>query len=205
MLGLGCVNKPIKAIEVFKRAAWILLQQIYLIDHSACWLNIHPNHKFSAVYTINLDKSTSTINTEELLKEQVQLNRLKQQFQRYSLEIAFCLLLIAANVFFYGYQQQLKQQQISALLGQPLPLVVLGNEIWLNPLTAEEPNPGQGSSIGSQFTVATTPTGNISGYETIFVGNVKYHVPKTLLPQTSFINFFIVNLLLIAPFFIAYR
>ena len=69
------------------------------------------------------------------------MNRLKQQFQRYSLEIAFCLLLIAANVFFYGYQQQLKQQQISALLGQPLPLVVLGDEIWLNPLTAEEPNP----------------------------------------------------------------
>ena len=133
------------------------------------------------------------------------MNRLIQQFQRFSLEIAFCLLLIAANVFFYGYQQQLKQQQISALLGQPLPFVVLGDEIWLNPLAAEESTQGQGSSIGNQFTVGTTPTSDASSYEQMFIGNVKYHVPKTLLAQTGFINYFIVNLLLIAPFSIAYR
>ena len=45
---------------------------------------------------------------------------------------------MAANVFFYGYQQQLKQQQISALLGQPLPFVVLGDLLELLLITIEK-------------------------------------------------------------------
>jgi len=158
----------------------------------------------SVVLPINLDKSMSTINTEELVKEQVQLNRLIQQFQRYSLEIAFCLLFIAANVFFYGFEQQQKRQEISALLGQPLPFVVLGTELWLNPLDTELNSAGV-TTLGQQFTVGAAPTGDLSNYETISIGDINYHVPKAVLVKSSLINYFIVNLLLIAAFVIAYR
>lgn len=158
----------------------------------------------SVVLPINLDKSMSTINTEELVKEQVQLNRLIQQFQRYSLEIAFCLLFIAANVFFYGFEQQQKRQEISALLGQPLPFVVLGTELWLNPLDTELNSAGV-TTLGQQFTVGAAPTGDLSNYETISIGDIHYHVPKAVLVKSSLINYFIVNLLLIAAFVIAYR
>lgn len=158
----------------------------------------------SVVLPINLDKSMSTINTEELVKEQVQLNRLIQQFQRYSLEIAFCLLFIAANVFFYGFEQQQKRQEISALLGQPLPFVVLGTELWLNPLDTELNSAGV-TTLGQQFTVGTAPTGDLSNYETISIGDINYHVPKAVLVKSSLINYFIVNLLLIGAFVIAYR
>ena len=158
----------------------------------------------SVVLPINLDKSMSTINTEELVKEQVQLNRLIQQFQRYSLEISFCLLFIAANVFFYGFEQQQKRQEISALLGQPLPFVVLGTELWLNPLETELNSAGV-TTVGQQFTVGAAPTGDLSNYETISIGDINYHVPKAVLVKSSLINYFIVNLLLIAAFVIAYR
>lgn len=158
----------------------------------------------SVVLPINLDKSMSTINTEELVKEQVQLNRLIQQFQRYSLEIAFCLLFIAANVFFYGFEQQQKRQEISALLGQPLPFVVLGTELWLNPLDTELNSAGV-TTLGQQFTVGAAPAGDLSNYETISIGDIHYHVPKAVLVKSSLINYFIVNLLLIAAFVIAYR
>ena len=158
----------------------------------------------SVVLPINLDKSMSTINTEELVKEQVQLNRLIQQFQRYSLEISFCLLFIAANVFFYGFEQQQKRQEISALLGQPLPFVVLGTELWLNPLDTELNSAGV-TTLGQQFTVGAAPAGDLSNYETISIGDIHYHVPKAVLVKSSLINYFIVNLLLIAAFVIAYR
>lgn len=133
------------------------------------------------------------------------MNRLIRSFQRYSLQIAFFILIVAANIFFYGYQQQVKQQQISTLLGQPLPVVVFGSEIWLTPVTAEKSNDGKIVSVGQQFTISTAPLENAASYESIFVGNVKYNVPKLSLPKPSYISYLILNILLMLAFVIAYR
>ena len=138
------------------------------------------------------------------------MNRVIEQLHQYSLQIAFALLFIAANAFFYDYHQQLRLQEVRALIGQPTSQIGLGSEIWLNPIVPASNPIATGhfvnsAKFGQQYAVEGKPSAVIASYDTVQLDDVNYHIPSSMLPISSFTGYLIINLLCCAALVIAFR
>ena len=135
------------------------------------------------------------------------MNTLIEQIKQHSLELAFLLLLIAANTFFYNYHQQLKRQELSWLIGSATSLNVGSADVWLNPVNTQvlTSDLSKGPILNQQFSLSSTAAESLDKYERIALNGVNYYVPNSVLPQASFSGYLIINFLLLAALVIAYR
>lgn len=138
------------------------------------------------------------------------MNRITQKLHMFSLELAFCFLLIAVNLFIYSNTLQFNQRHIAMLVDNYVPITLPNTDLWLNPLP---PNLHQNSLktadmqiiINGQYVVGSSPTVDSSYYKAVTVNDVRYHVPKNALLGSSVDSYIIANLLLAALLFVAYR